>query len=95
MANKPQNKTHCTNGHEYTPENKYIHKNGTYSCRRCRREHTARDRYNNKPPEQYKNKTEIALEIARADYNMGFYNLNGYATDTYWSVMHALNELEV
>lgn len=30
-------KTHCKNGHEYTPENTYVDKLGRRSCRECRR----------------------------------------------------------
>lgn len=34
----PQNKTHCRNGHEYTPENTYISpQTGSYCCRECNR----------------------------------------------------------
>lgn len=31
------NKTHCPQGHEYTPENTYIRPNGNRSCRVCRK----------------------------------------------------------
>lgn len=30
-------KTHCDSGHEFTPENTYIARNGTRKCRTCRR----------------------------------------------------------
>lgn len=30
-----QVKTHCPNGHEYTPDNTYIHKNGSRRCKSC------------------------------------------------------------
>lgn len=30
--------THCKNGHEYTPENTYRHKDGGRSCKACRRD---------------------------------------------------------
>ncbi|AKL88362.1 HNH endonuclease [Gordonia phage GMA6] len=36
-------KTHCPQGHEYTPSNTYIYK-GTRACKECRRE-TARKWY--------------------------------------------------
>lgn len=29
-------KTHCPNGHEYTPENTYVFADGRRRCRRCR-----------------------------------------------------------
>ena len=29
------NKTHCANGHEYTPENTYVMPSGYRDCRRC------------------------------------------------------------
>lgn len=32
-------KTHCSNGHKYTPENTAMH-NGKRACRTCHREHT-------------------------------------------------------
>ncbi len=28
-------KTHCKNGHEFTPQNTYIHANGTRHCKAC------------------------------------------------------------
>lgn len=28
-------KTHCNNGHEFTPENTYVTKNGSRQCKRC------------------------------------------------------------
>ena len=31
-------KTHCDNGHEFTPENTYIRENGGRCCRACKRE---------------------------------------------------------
>jgi hypothetical protein len=30
-------KTHCKNGHEFTPENTYVHQAGKRDCRTCRR----------------------------------------------------------
>ena len=33
---KPR-KTHCVRGHEFTVENTYIQRNGTWACRSCRR----------------------------------------------------------
>lgn len=32
------NKTHCPNGHEYTPENTHIRSSGWRQCRACHRE---------------------------------------------------------
>lgn len=89
-------KTHCTWGHEFTAGNSYIDGRGYRSCRQCRKDKVYRDREANKPPKNiiYKTKTEIALEIAKADYKLSFYIPGGYNTDTYWSVMHALNEIE-
>lgn len=37
----PAQKTHCLNGHEYTPENTYIRPNGRRDCRACIRERVA------------------------------------------------------
>lgn len=34
-GNQNYNKTHCVRGHEYTPENTYIRKNGNRDCRAC------------------------------------------------------------
>ena len=34
-ANANRNKTHCKQGHEYTPENTYISKRGGRFCRAC------------------------------------------------------------
>lgn len=31
-------KTHCVNGHEFTPENTYVFPNGHRKCRACKRE---------------------------------------------------------
>jgi hypothetical protein len=31
-------RTHCSRGHEYTPENTYVRPNGRYFCRACRLE---------------------------------------------------------
>jgi hypothetical protein len=43
---EPATKTHCKNGHEYTPENTYIRsgkgKGGKRDCRACGRERTRR-----------------------------------------------------
>lgn len=42
-VNKRQHKTHCPQGHEYTPENTYIYPpNGAQKCRTCGRMFTAR-----------------------------------------------------
>lgn len=32
-----QKQTHCTHGHEFTPENTYIKRTGTRECRTCKR----------------------------------------------------------
>jgi hypothetical protein len=37
-------RTHCRNGHEYTPENTYIQPNGHRRCRVCARLNTRRSR---------------------------------------------------
>jgi hypothetical protein len=34
-------KTHCPQGHEYSPENTYVDSNGHRWCRVCSREHSA------------------------------------------------------
>lgn len=34
---KNSSKTHCVNGHEFTPDNTYRHKNGGRQCRTCQR----------------------------------------------------------
>lgn len=44
-------KTHCVNGHEFTPENTYTRKNGTKMCRECAR---VRDRERVRPPGYWK-----------------------------------------
>jgi hypothetical protein len=38
------NKTHCPQGHEYTPENTALSKTGRRACRTCRREESERRR---------------------------------------------------
>jgi hypothetical protein len=35
--NHNQQKTHCVNGHEFTPENTWVDKGGTRHCRECHR----------------------------------------------------------
>ena len=40
--NPQANKTHCINGHEFTPENTYQRPDGGRNCRACGRENTAR-----------------------------------------------------
>jgi hypothetical protein len=34
--NAGKRKTHCVNGHEFTPENTYVDPNGKRNCRKCR-----------------------------------------------------------
>lgn len=34
-----RSKTHCRNGHEFTPENTYVRPNGHRACRTCRKTH--------------------------------------------------------
>lgn len=41
---KQQAKTHCSNGHEFTPENTRLTKEGWRNCRACAREKAARYR---------------------------------------------------
>lgn len=41
-------KTHCKHGHEFTPENTYVNKNGHRLCRACGREVAQRIRNANK-----------------------------------------------
>lgn len=36
---EPAMKTACVRGHEYTPANTFIRKNGTRNCRRCSADH--------------------------------------------------------
>jgi len=43
-------RTHCKYGHEFTPENTYVTKRGTRSCRTCARAATAAWRRNNRRP---------------------------------------------
>lgn len=42
-ASRNARKTHCPQGHEYTPENTYVH-NGSRQCKTCRRERKVRAR---------------------------------------------------
>jgi hypothetical protein len=35
-------RTHCANGHEYTPENTYRKDGGWRECRQCRRDYMRR-----------------------------------------------------
>jgi hypothetical protein len=35
-------KTHCINGHEFTPDNTYLRPTGGRACRRCRQRHVAK-----------------------------------------------------
>lgn len=35
-------KTHCLRGHEFTPENTYVHRDNRRECRQCRREQSRR-----------------------------------------------------
>lgn len=35
-------KSHCVNGHQFTPENTKIRRNGSRKCRACDRDHAAR-----------------------------------------------------
>lgn len=37
LYNPHKGKTHCKNGHEFTPENTYLHPSGSRLCRTCRR----------------------------------------------------------
>ena len=39
-------KTHCPQGHEYTPENTYVRPNGQRACRTCRK--SQKEKFNNK-----------------------------------------------
>ncbi len=41
FVHKNQNmaKTRCSNGHEFTPENTYIHKNGSRRCKQCNKDY--------------------------------------------------------
>lgn len=67
-----QRKTHCPKGHEYTPENTYVARNGAWHCRTCARVKTKEWRSQN--PEkvrgyrrQWREKNvERAREHARA-----------------------------
>jgi hypothetical protein len=36
-GNQNEGKTHCDNGHEFTPENTYVRVAGTRQCRACKR----------------------------------------------------------
>lgn len=38
------NKTHCVNGHEFTPENTYVHRGRSRHCRSCARERVRQSR---------------------------------------------------
>jgi len=42
----PPQKTHCIHGHEFTPENTYVAKNGDRHCKACKNETRARFREN-------------------------------------------------
>ena len=90
-------KTHCTWGHEFTPENSYIDGRGYRSCRQCRKDKVYRDRARNKlelKPE-YKTNTEIAYSIAQRPKRSRNFNPLDYDASTYYSVMGALRELDV
>jgi len=43
---KAQSRTHCSNGHAYTPENTHIRPDGTRRCRQCKRESERRRIHN-------------------------------------------------
>lgn len=46
-------KTHCPEGHPYTPENTYRQGNGARECRECRRERSRAYRVRLKTPQTY------------------------------------------
>ena len=50
-------KTHCAQGHEYTPDNTYVAPNGNRQCRICRRVRVQ---------ETYERRRDVYLERARA-----------------------------
>lgn len=58
--NANKKKTHCRNGHEFTPENTYSSR-GHRFCRRCRRESAARHRKIRPRPSRAKNPPTAAL----------------------------------
>jgi len=74
---KFQSKTHCPKGHEFTPENTYMRKEGWKSCRICRNEASDRCRSNN--PERAK---EVAKGVrlrnreARNEYHRKYIKEN-------------------
>jgi len=44
QGGKNARKTHCPRGHEYSPENTYVHPKGSRICRACMRTRDARRR---------------------------------------------------
>lgn len=46
---RKRRQTHCNQGHEFTPENTYIHKNGNRACRECNRLRAERRRNKSSP----------------------------------------------
>lgn len=56
-----QRKTHCPKGHEYTPENTRVKKNGQRSCRRCHFEHNI----------DYLNRNSVEASVAKIIAAMG------------------------
>lgn len=43
-ANQHTGKTHCSAGHEFTPENTYLRSSGARTCRACKAEYNRRRR---------------------------------------------------
>ena len=59
IAVKNRNKTHCSKGHEYTPENTYVRKHGHRACRTCSKEwhsqYSKKESYKKYHKEYYEN----------------------------------------
>jgi hypothetical protein len=60
--NFQRNKTHCSSGHRFTPDNTGLDKGGRRWCKTCRRAHIRAHYYNN--PEYYQRRSELRRKVA-------------------------------